>query len=1086
MLEETLRHILEETLGLPVADRDGLERALRERVSRYLLQDKLGWQQRRIATGEVYDLLCYDEDLIPVLYVETKTPRRSAIPASETKVALARARDLAVLQYMLLTDGRTYVLHDAETGRQLDSVRLDDSESRLESFFGSIRADQFALSETWEAQSQRIIVDRDRGGGELAQALRRAVDGLVPLFVSLLEQFYRRQVGCPFAEAAFRDWQVMSQRLPDDEIEAELTQAARQISSLEGPAREQSFGVECERLSKLVGVSRSVTVGALRALLIAPGTAGDEMRDIIHQVLQARSDFELLAVQTAHILLGRLLLYRVAEDKNLVLSKISGSAIQQELTRAVPAPLNTRPQPFYLDLYLRAREHMVQVDPDVYRVSLYDWWYVEPMAAEALTATEQKRLREAYGRLNWAIASVLHILNTFNLQAVESDVWREVYQHYLPREDRLHLGGFYTDEQLVRLIYELADYQGEDVLDPACGSGTFLVEAIAVARPRLEQEMPKLSRVARARALLEGLTMRIQGIDIHPLAVFLTRMNLFFVTLDLFRVARSADPDYVHHYKVFESDYLEGPGAQAAQLRMPLFLHNARARQTMEGLAAAEDLKASSPAFVVGNPPWGGVLRRGRPLWADPQTRRAYRERFRSARGKYDYYVPFVEQALDQLSDGGSLGFLTQNRFLTRDYGTELRKLLVLQTEDRTRSVKVVVDLGEVGGRFFFPEQTNYPCITIVSQSALPTAKLLRVSPDGPYEVNEANKTILVQAVRQVCSELDRTEDISVSPIEGVCIVGRIVDQDVLRRWAAEEQPWEMTSQLEQAEAEAAVIRSSVPHVLLIDAFTVAQGATTGNADNIFLLDEETLLGRAIESSVSRPTVRGRFIRPFKVDWPRVHAIYPYEPDGTLIDLGRDIWVGDGAQAQESVENAIAVQGRIGAPNAALYLVEFYEELALRTFEGRRLVDIGKQWFEWHRPRTPSLLTKSPKIVGRRQMRSACFAVDEVGFLPMDSCLAIVPLSDSPDWTTLTQYIASALGRTPTEAEVMNYVAAVLNSSLSETLLKVRNSPSQAGYYTIGEEHISRIFIPLPTDSRAKLVRALCLRKAEDATPLFS
>ena len=266
-------------------------------------------------------------------------------------------------------------------------------------------------------------------------------------------------------------------------------------------------------------------------------TTGVVDASVSYQLLSARNDIELFCVQTAHVILGRLLLYRVAEDKELLPRTISGQQVEMKLqSLSAPALLHTMPEPFFVDLYLSTRRYMVDIDPGLYRLTLYDWWVMESTAREMLSPHEQRQYLQSYRELNRAIKSTLHLLNLHDFRDVESDIWREVYQHYLPKEERLRLGGFYTDDELAKLLLELAGYAGEDLLDPACGSGTFLVEAAPYIRSRVEQQSKTRSRSAKAKKVLEGISANIKGIDIHPFAVFLTQMNLFFLTLGLFRV----------------------------------------------------------------------------------------------------------------------------------------------------------------------------------------------------------------------------------------------------------------------------------------------------------------------------------------------------------------------------------------------------------------------------------------------------------------------------------------------------------------------------------------------------------------------
>ena len=88
------------------------------------------------------------------------------------------------------------------------------------------------------------------------------------------------------------------------------------------------------------------------------------------------------------------------------------------------------------------------------------------------------------------------------------DLFKGIYEGFVPREIRHALGEFYTPDWLAEHGLDVIKWELEaDLLDPTCGSGTFLLEAIRrrrVAKPE-----------ADANELLEGL----YGIDLNPLAV---------------------------------------------------------------------------------------------------------------------------------------------------------------------------------------------------------------------------------------------------------------------------------------------------------------------------------------------------------------------------------------------------------------------------------------------------------------------------------------------------------------------------------------------------------------------------------------
>ena len=107
----------------------------------------------------------------------------------------------------------------------------------------------------------------------------------------------------------------------------------------------------------------------------------------------------------------------------------------------------------------------------------------------------------------------------FDWSQAPNDIAAILYETVIPPDERRQLGEYYTPDWLARAMVRevVTDPQGQYVLDPACGSGTFIAEAVT-----------HFIDTAKATALdpeevLEWLRFSVTGIDVHPVAVHLAR-----------------------------------------------------------------------------------------------------------------------------------------------------------------------------------------------------------------------------------------------------------------------------------------------------------------------------------------------------------------------------------------------------------------------------------------------------------------------------------------------------------------------------------------------------------------------------------
>jgi len=106
-------------------------------------------------------------------------------------------------------------------------------------------------------------------------------------------------------------------------------------------------------------------------------------------------------------------------------------------------------------------------------------------------------------------------ISTFNFENVKEDILKGIYQELIDIDTRHSLGEYYTPDWLCERIVGEFDFRPTDkILDPSCGSGSFLRAAIN----RIRNLHPEIS--------IENINSQIYGIDIHPLSVQISKTTM--------------------------------------------------------------------------------------------------------------------------------------------------------------------------------------------------------------------------------------------------------------------------------------------------------------------------------------------------------------------------------------------------------------------------------------------------------------------------------------------------------------------------------------------------------------------------------
>ena len=283
------------------------------------------------------------------------------------------------------------------------------------------------------------------------------------------------------------------------------------------------------------------------------------------------------------------------------------------------------------------------------------------------------------------------------------------------RESRRDEGGYYTPFKLARRLAKQALESFEavpNVIDPACGAGTFLAAAFDVLWEQLEarrREQPadRIAPVAWAVAALHGVevdktALLAARLSLAVRAVKADRASGGSGQLALFGQTATYGPLIVDRLRL--GDSLSSAPAETVsgteRLRLRLIARDVPGRlpeaaqpdpivwDTAFPLRFADDEGAFRPGgfdLVLTNPPFVPIDR------IPPERRDVLMASLTTAQKRFDLFIGFVERAVTLLNPGGRATLLIPRTFLSEANAEKCRHLVLEQT-----SLAQVEELGPV------------------------------------------------------------------------------------------------------------------------------------------------------------------------------------------------------------------------------------------------------------------------------------------------------------------------------------------------------------------------------------------------------
>lgn len=431
------------------------------------------------------------------------------------------------------------------------------------------------------------------------------------------------------------------------------------------------------------------------------------------------------------------------------------------------------------------------------------------------------------------------------------------------------------------------------LIDPACGSGHFLLGAFARLLAHWKQREPGTD----VRTLVERGLRAVSGVDLNPYAAEISRFRLLIAATHACEVRRLRDaPD-------LRPDVAVGDALLHGTRPGQLFADSSVASAATTHLYATEDSDAIAKILdrryhvVVANPPYITPK--------DPALNDAYRRRFSACSGTYALTVPFMQLLFDLAlppSDEkgpGYVGQITSNSFMKRAFGKRL-----IEDHLAKLDLTLIVDTSVA----YIPGHGT-PTVILVGRSRPPIAPTIRAVMGIRGESTtpaDPGSALVWTAIK---------EQVDCPSSESAFVTVEDVPRD---RFATH--PWTISG------GGASQLRERIERHAnsTLDA-TVDYIGYTGqtNADEAMTFADATPIQRLrLEPELAIPLVLGEAVRDWRVSSLAV-AFVPYLDDA-LVDLRE-------------------------YPGWLHYLWPLREVLLSRaTFSKQTYRTEGRPWYEWH------------------------------------------------------------------------------------------------------------------------------------------
>jgi len=945
---------------------EGREREFRRVLARRLFDEVLGWEGHS-KIGEIYDITCFDDENFPIIDVETKW---GVEPTPEIKEKLRkRIEELGSVKYGVFASERDFIAYEYADYklREITKINVAEAIGVVKGEYGlsevakkrilkleSLKRDRLIHVEDFEyfeKTYKEICVVKGEGVQILTRNLKDIVSDLTLILMDFFDCYWKRKehYSGKFLENIFGDWLRISTKYEDFKK-----------------------GHEEER-KKIV---------------------------------------EVFCRETSYVLVGRLLFIRMVEDKGILEQTLSGKRFAEFLRF-----YEKRKENVYLRAFYDSREEIKAYYGHLHELGFFDWWIIEDMKRDTLSYDDGQLQMNLEKDLDYSLKKAFRKFNRFDFTKVNRDILGDVYQGYLPPQERKQLGEFYTPIEIIEYILDSVGYiyeneiRGKTVLDPACGSGSFLVEATQRLVERYKRIGFNLKDPDYAKQVIEGCISSIYGLDLHPFACFIAEMNLLFQLVELYDVVRQKYTRYkLPRINVYRTDSLAPSGGTT---ELTEFFENSRRKVLVQEMKEGDMVKKIKFDFIVGNPPY---VRKER-ISTDYKEKMLKTIFPKVYHGDNDLYVYFIAKGIEQLKEGGILGYIISSKFSKTRYGQNIRDFILSSS-----CIKQFLDFGLID---VFKEVANLPVILVLKKESEKKPRVenrLRIT---IAKKEKGHARDLLKYIREKVKKGTYSDD--------------FVDVFDIPQSSLERHVWKLIPSYVSEVFQKIRDNSDYPLGKVCRVYyCIKTGLNRLGKQGVLVVTREEVDELNLERVLLRPILRGEDVRKFKVDYKGNYLVFPYVKEET-----------DG-QFQYKVVDIEEY------PNLYHHLSRFKMNLERRS-------DIRKTDSKWYelRPCNYYHIFESEKIITPDISKENNFAYDDGKYFCLDSCFVIV-LKDECKKELIEE-----------SSSFLKYLLGLLNSKVMEFYFKQTSTFVLGRHYRYKVEYLEPLQVKAITERNRILTDAV-------------